>query len=329
MLRAILVAGLMLCAGLVRAAEPVRLEVIVFPGGFNWPIWAAQETGAFAREGLDVHLTPTPGSVFQLTGVIDGKFDIAVTAIDNIIAYDVGQGEAKTQNKPDLVAIMGGDNGFLHLVTVPEVTALQQLRGKTLSVDARTTGFAFVLLKLLQQAGLSEADYKLVRAGGVLQRFEALLKHEHDGTMLISPFEIAAEARGFHDLGAAIDQFGHYQGLVSAVRREWIETHPDALVGYIRGYLAGLDWLFDPANKQEALALLRRNIPSMTPELAERSYAVLLDPKTGFARHAELDLPGVDTVLSLRREYGEPRVPLPGASSFYDLGLYQRALSSQ
>ncbi len=26
--------------------------MIVFPGGFNWPIWAAQEKGFFAREGL-------------------------------------------------------------------------------------------------------------------------------------------------------------------------------------------------------------------------------------------------------------------------------------
>lgn len=325
MFRAALVAITLLCAGVAGAAEPAKLEVIVFPGGFNWPIWAAQENGAFAREGVEVHLTYTPGSVVQLTGLIDGKFDIAVTGVDNPIAYDIGQGEAPTQNKPDLVAIMGGDNGFLHLVTVPEITSIQQLRGKTLSVDARTTGYAFVLLKLLQQAGLSESDYHLVRAGGVLQRFEGLMKHEHDGTMLLSPFEIAAEARGFHDVAAATDHFAHYQGVASVVRRDWIAGHEKELIGYIRGYLAGLDWLFDPANKQDALALLRRNLPSMTPELAERSYQVLLDPKTGFARRAELDVPGLETVLALPAEYGEPRVPMPPSSAFYDLTLYRRA----
>ena len=74
--------------GAVSAQQAAQqtLKVIVFPGGFNWPIWVAQERGLFAANGLTVNLTPTPDSVFQLTGLIDGKFDIAMTAIDNLIA---------------------------------------------------------------------------------------------------------------------------------------------------------------------------------------------------------------------------------------------------
>lgn len=74
-----------------NALRPV--SVIVFPGGFNWPIWIAQDKGYFATGGIEVKLTPTPNSVFQLTNLIDGKFDIAMTAIDNVIAYMEGQGE--------------------------------------------------------------------------------------------------------------------------------------------------------------------------------------------------------------------------------------------
>jgi hypothetical protein len=40
----------------------LALEVIVFAGGFNWPIWSAQQQGYFASNGVEVHLTPTPGS---------------------------------------------------------------------------------------------------------------------------------------------------------------------------------------------------------------------------------------------------------------------------
>src|SRR5229473_7792501 len=79
--------------------EPV--SVIVFPGGFNWPIWVAQEKGYFAKGGIEVKLTPTPNSVFQLTNLIEGKFDIAMTAIDNLIAYQEGQGEAPVSGTPD------------------------------------------------------------------------------------------------------------------------------------------------------------------------------------------------------------------------------------
>src|SRR3954469_13162098 len=122
-----------------QALDPV--SVIVFPGGFNWPLWVAQEKGYFAKEGVAVKLTPTPNSVFQLTNLIEGKFDIGVTAIDNVIAYMEGQGEAPVQATPDLFVFMGGDNGFLRLVTVPEVKTYQDLKGKELSVDARTTGY--------------------------------------------------------------------------------------------------------------------------------------------------------------------------------------------
>ena len=81
-----------LAQGAAWAAAP--LEVIVFPGGFNWPLWVGQEKGFFAGNGLEVKITPTPNSVFQMQNLAAGKFDIAFSAIDNVVAYDEGQGEA-------------------------------------------------------------------------------------------------------------------------------------------------------------------------------------------------------------------------------------------
>src|SRR5579864_4670608 len=233
-------------------AEATTLEVIVFAGGFNWPIWAAERQGYFAQNGIAVHLTPTPGSEFQLKNLIEGKFDIGMTAIDNVVAYMEGQGEAQVNVKPDLVVVMGGDNGFLRLVSIPEVKTYDALRGKELTVDARTTGYAFVLEKMLQQHGLKDGDYSLVKAGGVLARFEDLMQQKHAATLLLSPFEIAAQAKGFNLLGSAIDVLGHYQGLVGATRRDWARQHPAELTGFIRGYVAGLAWLYDRGNKDAA-----------------------------------------------------------------------------
>jgi len=309
-----------------QTAKP--LEVIVFPGGSNWPIWAAQEKGFFEKAGVAVHLTPTPSANFQLSNTIDGKFDIAMTAIDNPIAYDEGQGEAQTTGKADLVAVMGSDNGFLHLVSVPDIKSFEELKGKTLSVDARTTGYAFVLLKLMEKAGLKDGrDYTLAMAGGGLQRFEALMKQEQSATLLFTPFELIAKAKGYHDLRAAIDVFGHYQGLVAAVQRPWAKAHPGELVGYIRGYVAGLDWLYVPANKDEAIAILRKNIATMTPELAEQTYGILLAPKGGLFKKAKLDVAGIKTVLALRSQYGQPKKKLTDPAKYYDLSYYNRAMA--
>ena len=316
-----------LAGGTAEAQAPKQLEVIVFPGGSNWPIWVAQDKGYFARNGVAVKLTPTPGSAFQLSNTIDGKFDIAMTAIDNAIAYDEGQGEAPTTQKAELVAVMGSDNGFLHVVSVPEVPTMADLRGKTLSVDALTTGYAFVLEKMLQRGGLKAGDYSLVRAGGGLQRFEALMKKEHAATLLFTPFELIAEDKGFHDLGAAIDVLGHYQGLVAAVQRSWAKAHRAELVGYIRGYVAGLDWLYRPANKAEAIEILRKNITTMSPELAQKTYGVLLASKNGLLKQGRIDMAGVKTVLALRSEYGEPRKKLTDPGKYVDLSYYRRAMA--
>jgi ABC-type nitrate/sulfonate/bicarbonate transport system substrate-binding protein len=307
-------------------AEVPTMEVIVFAGGFNWPIWAAQKQGYFAANGVNVHLTPTPGSEYQLKNLIEGKFDFAMTAIDNVVAYTEGQGEAPVEVKPDLVVVMGGDNGFLRLVTAPDIKTYAALKGKELTVDARTTGYAFVLEKMLQKGGLSDRDYTLVKAGGVLARFEDLMQQKHAGTLLLSPFEVPAQAKGFTLLGSAIDVFGHYQGLVGATRRDWAAAHRVELVGFIRGYVAGLDWLYAPKNKDAALALFRENLPSMSPELAQKSYGILLDAKQGFARKAAIDRQGVRTVLALRSEYGEPKIALKDPGKYIDLTYYKAAM---
>jgi ABC-type nitrate/sulfonate/bicarbonate transport system substrate-binding protein len=308
-------------------AEATTLEVIVFAGGFNWPIWAAEQQGYFAQRGIAVHLTPTPGSEFQLKNLIEGKFDIGMTAIDNVIAYQEGQGEAQVSVAPDLFAFMGGDNGFLRLVAVPEVKSYADLRGKELTVDARTTGYAFVLEKMLEKGGLRSSDYQLVKAGGVLARFDDLMQKRHAATLLLSPFDVPAEAKGFTLLGSAIDVFGHYQGLVGAARRDWAKTRQRELVGYIGGYVQGLGWLYEPKNKEPAVALLREKLPNMSPELAAKAYDILLDPKDGFTRKAEIDMVGVRTVLALRSEYGEPKKTLSDPAKYVDLSYYKEALA--
>src|ERR1700761_7975226 len=79
------------------AAEPAKspLNLVIFPGGLSWPVFVAQDKGFFDKEGLAVKITETPGSVFQIKGLLAGDFDIAMTPFDNIVAYQEGQGETQ------------------------------------------------------------------------------------------------------------------------------------------------------------------------------------------------------------------------------------------
>lgn len=319
-----LVAAVILCPVVALAAD-APLKLIVFPGGFNWPIWVAQEKGFFSESGVAIEVTPTPSSVFQLTNLIDGKFDIAITAIDNLIAYREGQGE-EPRVGPDLIAVMGGDHGFLKLVTIPEVKSFADLRGKTVSVDARTTGYAFVLFELLDRNGLREPDYNVERAGGVLQRFQALMEKKHAGTLLLSPFEVQAEAKGFNVVAVALEVLGRYQGLVAGVRASWAEANRESLIAFIRAYVKAVDWLYDPANKTEALAIFSKNLPNVPKEGVEAAYRILLDPKEGFERKAAIDMQGVERVIELRAKWAEPKKALGGPMKYYDPRYYDAAV---
>ena len=121
-----------------------RLTIIVFPGGANLPLWTGIKQGFFAKHGLEVVPSYTRSSVEQISGLVSGQWDLGLTGFDNIVAYQEGQGEAKLDRQPDLFAFMGGDNAFLRLVVQKQITSYADLKGKALSVDALTTGFAFV-----------------------------------------------------------------------------------------------------------------------------------------------------------------------------------------
>lgn len=310
-----------------RKMTPV--SVVSFPSPHDWPIWVAQEKGYFERNGLSVSLTPTPDSKFQLTGLIEGSFDIAMTGIDNVIAYTEGQGEARTQAKADIFAFMGASNkGFLRLVTSPEVKSYTDLKGKQLSVDAQTTGYAFVLRKLLQEGGLEASDVEFVSVGGLRQRFDALIKNKQAGTLLISPLHAAAQHKGFNVLANVEDVLGHYQASVGAARRDWAKHNQAELVGYIRAYTDAIKWLRDPANKAQAIAILSKNMPNLTEPMASQTYEILLMQKDGLDPRAELDIAGIETVLALRSEYGKPQKVLGDAGKYYDLHFHGQAIGA-
>jgi ABC-type nitrate/sulfonate/bicarbonate transport system substrate-binding protein len=307
-------------------AAPEPLRVIVFPGGFNWPVWAAQHLGYFGREGLAVQVTPTPNSTFQLKGLIQGDFDVAMTAMDNVIAYREGQGEAGVDG-PDLMAVMGLDNGFLRLVAAPDINGIAELRGKTLSVDALTTGYAFVLLEMLDRNGLKlDRDYRTERAGGVSQRYQALLQRKHSATMLVTPFDVNAAEQGFKTLGRANEVLGEYQGVVAAVRQSWARQNPRRVSAYIRAVSDAVDWLYDPKNKADAVRIYLGNMPAGTStQSAEIAYRVLLDAKDGFYRQGRLNPQGVERVVQLRAKFGPQGKPLKPATAYVDNSFLEAA----
>lgn len=298
------------------------LRILAFAGASNLPLWAGQSQGIFARHGLAVSVELTPGSRAMASDLHAGRCDVALTAVDNIVAYDEGQGEAELPGPADFVALFGVDDGMLSVMASPGVAELGALRGRAVAVDAMTTGFAFVLREILERAGIADA-VECVAVGGGAQRLAALQEGRQAATLLNTPLDLAAEAAGCRRLLRARDAIGPYQGIVAAVRRGTVPARRGALVAFIRAFRDSVAWLDD--NRDGAAGLLTTQA-GMAPAVAARAAAALLDPEHGIRRDLAIDEAGLRNVLRLRSRHARPARDLADASRYLDPSLRREAL---
>jgi ABC-type nitrate/sulfonate/bicarbonate transport system substrate-binding protein len=319
-----MVSALGACAAL--PATPAPVSVIAFGGGWNLPLWAAGQQGFFSRHGIAPTLNYTADSKQVFSGLMEGRYHIAVTIFDNIVAYQEGQGEVPFNPPSDFVAFMGSDDGFLSLVAVPEVKTFADLRGKTISVDSMSNGFVFVLREMLRLNGIAETEVQWARAGGTDRRYAALMERQHAATVLRAPFDLQARNRGFTLLATHREVIGPYLGGVGAARRSWLQANEAAGVGFIRSYRDGVRWLQQPANRAAAEALLMANVPGMPAQVARQSCDMLLHPQSGFFADVRLDPRGAQAVMALRGRLSEPPRRLDSPEKYVDDRYWRQAM---
>ena len=305
----------------------VDLQLINFPGAPNLPIFIAQEKGFFEDAGVAPVLNTTPSSTYQIEHLMNGKYQIAGTAIDNVVAYTEGQGAVALDETPDVFAFMGATQLELSFVVAPYIKRFADLKGQTVALDAMATGFAFILYRMLDNAGVSRDDVTMVEVGATPDRWESVKTGEHAGTLTIEPFTAMAQMAGFRVLESSLQTVDSYQGGSFAARRRWAADNCNVLTAFISGYLDGLAWTLDPVNRDEGAHVLLRNMPNINPKSIDRIMDKLLSPATGLTPDATIDKDGFETVLALRSQYGEREIT--DASKYLDLSFYQHALAAR
>ena len=207
-----------------------------------------------------MNITATPDSGFQISSLVSGRFQIASTAIDNLIAYQEGQGTAKLDRGPDMVAIMGIFSAELSLFALSEIRTTADLKGRDLALDSLSTGYAFVLRYWVEKAGLAPADVRFVAVGNSRARLQSLRDGKFAAALITEPFTSVARQEGFTLLGEGVSALGGYQANVRIANRAWARENPQAVVGYIRALLSAIDWIYDPANRDEAARILAAQV---------------------------------------------------------------------
>lgn len=306
-------------------SDITNIRVIEFPSTGLLPHYVAMELGFFEEQKVKVDITATPNSVFQITNLIDGNFEVAGTAIDNVVAYQEGQGVAALSRAPDLFGFMGASQVNLGLVVQSHINKYEDLKNTSLAVDALSTGFAFMLREMLEINGIDHDSYELIPVGATKARLDSLISGEHSGALLNPPFTEFAEAAGLKIIDNSQSALPTCQIGVMAACRGWAKENPEALRGFIKAELQAIEWISNQENSDSATKILLNKIPGMDIKAAEAAMQIMLDPIQGIAESEKINMEGVKTILDLRSKFGEPKKELNNPELYIDLTYYDSA----
>jgi len=260
---------------------------------FNMPLWAAQEHGFFADEGLEVEGTIF-GNAPQVPPLLDGSLQAFIGSPELAIQNAVEGGPLK---------IVAGNAGKLvhSLIARAPFKRVSDLRGRTIGIFTDKEGTFFHVKAMLAAHGLHyPGDYEVKHTGGVPPRHKALLAGEIDAGLQSVPWNYVAEEAGMNNLGDVIDYVPDWQFVSINVNSRWAAANRGVLVRFLRVMMRGTAWLY--ANRAAASAIAARELPA-PPHHAERAWDFFTGTNA-LTRDSSVNTKGLAAVIATLKEAG-------------------------
>jgi len=313
---------LFVMAWLIFPAAPSRAETIrvgvISDSATSWPLRVAQEKGFFRQEGAEVEILVEVDSGKLLAGVAEGKYDISHQASDHFI-------RGVQEGKPVFI-FMTISRPIFDFVVSPDVRSIADLKGKTIALDRPTTGYWVLFRKVFAQNGVSPEDYRLLpNLGGAEKRFLAVKEGRAQGTFLNPPLSLTAISQGFPRLTGLADHYPDLPGSSGGARRDWAKQHEASLVAYLRGWKRAVEWLSDPKNREEAIAIYSKRVKADPEQLAGTYESFVRD---GLVR-TPLNMTGMKQVLDLLVESGQLTTDAAKPELYADPSYQQKAQAAK
>jgi len=217
------------CAEKSAKLTPVRIG-IVSRSTLDLPFWVARERGFFRDEGLDAEIILMRSNL-TLQAMLAGSLDFGTAtgaAINGIV------------NGADLRVVFAmSDKPAFELFAQPQITSLQQLRGKKIGVGGVGSLSEVILRQILSVQQIPADQVTFLALGQNSLTYTSLKAKIIDATMLQVPQNFLAQDEGFRKLAAAADFYRVVQGGL-ATAKATITEHPELVSKTIRATLRGL-----------------------------------------------------------------------------------------
>jgi NitT/TauT family transport system substrate-binding protein len=232
------------------SAETVTIGLLGSYSATTWPFLIADKKGYFAEQKIepDVVFGPSAPSLTQ---------QLIARSLDVIGASGVAEPLLASERKaPVAILRIVGAVPNLELITKPDIASIEQLKGRRISV-AQLSGVTRILFEAMTVPhGLKVEDFDITQADSSGQRLAALESGAVDATILVPPLNFIAENRGFKRLAALNDYAPDMPQTCMVVNTSWAKAHPAAVQGLVAAINKATDWLYEPANHDEAVKII-------------------------------------------------------------------------
>jgi len=287
----------------------------------QWPVYAAIEKGYFDRAGVKLDIVATGGSAKAAQQLAAGAIHIGEAGLPDllrpieqgapmkIIAYEVAEPPYKLVGRKD-------------------VHSLAELKGRKVMIGGTKDITLIYLEALAKPAGLKASDFDLLYAGATTARFAALVSGGVDAAILTSPFDFQALGQGYSDLGSVHKVLPGLPFTGYGVNTQWAPVNRSTVVNFLRAVHQGVEWLYDPKNRDEANAILVK-ATGAKPDDAAKTYDLFFHELHAFRRDGSMPEEGFRRLLDAVAELGDLPKPPPPAAKFMDDSYLKAAFAGR
>lgn len=256
-----------------ESASPVPLTIGTLATQDSLPLWVAEEKGYFADAGLeDVEIVTFQSAQELQTAFVSGSVDALMT--DIMVSANLQASGTKVV----LPTVMLGatiPEGRFAVVTAPgtEYASIADLKGVPVGT-ASLTITEYVLDKLMEEAGVAEADVAKEEVDKMPVRFQLLMEGKLKAASLPEPFVSLAELQGAKVVPGGDDTKAqsNLSTTVLCVNREYSESEGGA--ASISALLAAWDAAVADINANPDSFRTTLVAQARLPEPLAESYAV-------------------------------------------------------
>src|SRR4026209_2406784 len=250
-------------ASSAQAQEKLRLAWAGF-SPTNSPIWVMEDRKLMQRQGVDPEIIAINASPTVLQALLANEIEAASISVTTLTSSRLAGA--------DTVMILGVVPTFVdHIVSLSNITAVEQLKGKTAGVNRLGSTSDLGLRLALRKLGIDpDKDVKIIPTGGTAERFAALSKGVTQFTIIPEPFLTQAEKLGFRNLYNITDLKIPFwwNGILS--REAIIKAKRPLMLKLTRAMVEAIHIL--KSEKEYTKGLFKKNLGVSDPEGLERAY---------------------------------------------------------